>query len=245
MRKPPFAEWFLSQDLGSERAAAIMGDLEELALTRGRLWFFAAYFRTLFTFTWRIVLALVVATVIRQIIVNSFHVYLIHTDTVWRTTNGPFLINTMGPLLAFITQPLWFVLPFAAVRYGVRDHFVQLTFAVAVGTTVAFLFIPFASLTCAIATLVLAAAAFFSSTWRKPLAVLLCTGAAGFLALAAVNAIDTALLARHPALWTSHFFRHYGMMLIFRSSLLALAIVCSRLHKLLLGDPSPPDLTFA
>jgi hypothetical protein len=38
MRKIPPAEWLLSQDIGSDRAAAIMGDLEELAATRGRLW---------------------------------------------------------------------------------------------------------------------------------------------------------------------------------------------------------------
>ena len=91
----------------------------------------------------------------------------------------------------------------------------------------------------------LAAAALFSRTWRKPLAALLCTGAAGFLALVAVNAIDSALLSHYPALWTSHFFRHYGAMLIFRSSLLIVAIVCARMHKLLLAKPSSEDYALA
>jgi hypothetical protein len=238
------AEWLLALFAGSERAAAIMGDLDELAATRGRVWFAAAYARTLLTFTWRIVLALAVAMAGRQIFVNSFHDYMAHTPAAWRDTTGSWLdlLNYSGPLLAFITSTLWFLLPFAAVRYGRRDRFVRLTFAVAVGTTLAFLCIPGASLLCAVATFALAVVAFASPIWRKPLAVLLCTGAAGLLALVAVNTIDSALLSHYPTLWTSHFFRHYGAMLIFRSSLLIVAIVCARLHGWLLQRQSKDSM---
>jgi hypothetical protein len=247
MPKTSLDETLLALFAGSERAAAVMGDMTEMAATRGRLWFIAAYARTLFTFTWRIVLALVVAMAGRQIFVNSFHDYMAHTPAAWRDATGSWLdiLNSSGPLLALITSTLWFVLPFAAVRYGRRDRFVRLTFAVAIGSTLVFLCIPGASLLCAVATLALAAVAFASPIWREPLAVLLCTGAAGFLALVAVNAIDSALLSHYPALWTSHFFRHYGMMLIFRSSLLALAYVCSRLHGWLLERPPISDRTIA
>jgi len=247
MPKTSPAESLLSLFAGSTRAAAILGDLTEMAATRGRLWFWSAYARTLVTFTWRIVLALTVAMAGRQILVNSFHDYMAHTPSAWRDATGSwlYLLNYSGPLLASITATLWFVLPFAVVRYGRRDRFVRLTFSVAVGSTLAFLCIPFASLMCAAATLALAAAALFSRTWRKPLAALLCTGAFGLLSLVAVNAIDSALLSHYPALWTSHFFRHYGAMLIFRSSLLVVALVCARLHKLLLDNPHTPDPALA
>ena len=146
------------------RAAAMMGDLTEMARTRGRGWFVAAYTRTLLALTWRIVLALFVADIGRQLIFDLFHLYIGHTPAAWRNATGSWLdlLNSSGPLLACIMSTLWFALPFAAVRYGVRDRFVQLTFAIAVGTTVAFLAIPFASLLVASATLALAAAAFLS-----------------------------------------------------------------------------------
>jgi hypothetical protein len=239
-------ESLLALFAGNDRAVAILGDLTEMAQTRGTLWFWSAYTRTLISLTWRIVLALVAATVGRQILVNSFHTYyMTHTPVAWRTTYAPFLLNYMGGLLPCIAQTLWFVLPFAAVRYGVRDRFVQLSFAVAVGTTVTLLYIPFASLFCAAATLAIAVTALFSTTWRKPLGVLLWTGAAGLLALFAVGAIDTIILSHHPDWQTGHFFPHYGGMLIYRSSLLAVAIVCSLLHRRLLEQPASTDRTLA
>jgi len=239
------AESLLALFAAPDRAAAILGDLTEMAHTRGRLWFFVAYARTLFSLTRRILLALVVATIARQIIVNSFHIPLRHILAAWGTTNGPFLFSFMGQILAFITDTLWFVLPFAAARYGVRDRFVQFTFAVSVGATVAFLFIPFASLLCAIATLALAAIAAISPTWRKPLIVLFSAVATAFLAIPAVNATDALILSCHPAGSAGSVLTHYGPMLAFRSSLLAVAIVCSRLHRRLLGLPSSADRPLA
>ena len=84
-----------------------------------------AYARTLFSLTWRIVLALFVADVGRELMFNLAGAYFRHTPYAWRTTNGPFLLDHMGPLLAGIMSTLWFALPFAGVLYGVRDRFVQ------------------------------------------------------------------------------------------------------------------------
>src|ERR1035441_5439486 len=141
MPKTILAEGLLARLTDPTRAAAIMGDLAEMAQTRGRGWFFAAYLRTLFSLTWRIVLALFVADIGRQFIFELFHLYTSHTPATWRTSNAPHLLNSAGPLLACVMTTLWFVLPFAAVRYGVRDRFVRLTLAIALGTTVAFLFL--------------------------------------------------------------------------------------------------------
>jgi hypothetical protein len=235
MPNPPLAESCLALFAGPTRAAAIMGDLTEMADTRTRLWFAAAYLRTLASLTWRIVLALFVADVGREFIFDAFHIYLAHTPAAWRSASGPYfsLLNSSGPLLACIMSTLWFALPFAAVRYGVRDRFVQLTFAIALGTTFAFLSIPFASLLCAAATVALACAALLSATWRKPLEVLVWTGVAGLLTIAVAD----VLRFRFPALLLAH---GHGLLaanvyaLLFQTTLLIIALVCSRLHRRLL-----------
>ena len=232
------AEIFLALFAGPARAAAILGDLTEIAQTRGRIWFLAAYARTLFTFTWRIMLALFVADIGRELMFNLANIYFHATPPTWRTTDGPYLLDHMGPLLACIMSTLWFALPFAAVRYGLRDRFVQLTFVVAMGTTVAFLAIPFTSLVCAAATLVLAIAAFASRTWRKPLEVLLWSGAAGLAMIAASNAVRL----RVPLLFAHDHRVLVGnsYALLFQTGLLVLAFVCSRMHTLLLREPATP-----
>jgi hypothetical protein len=238
-------ESILALFAGRARAEAILGDLTEMALTRGRLWFWIAYARTLVSLTWRIVLALFVADIGRQMIFDLFHLYIRHTPDAWRDATDSWLdlLNSTGPVLACIMSTLWFVLPFAAVRYGLRDRFVQLTFAVAVGTTLAFLAIPWASLACAAVTLVLAAAAFTSRTWRKPLEVLLWTGAAGVTMIAVSSAVRfrvLALLVHSHRLLAGNTFA-----LLFQTGLLVLAFVCARMHALLLDKPSPEDRTLA
>ena len=90
---------------------------------------------------------------------------------------------------------LWFVLPYAAVLYGIHDRFVRLASAVTLGTTVAFMFMPWASILFAAATVILAAAALVSKSWRKPLEALACTATAGILTIAAV---DSLRLHFHP-----------------------------------------------
>jgi hypothetical protein len=240
MPKTTPAESILALFAGHARAAAILGDLTEMASTRGRLWFAAAYLRTLVSLTWRIVLALFVADVGRELMFNLANLYFHVTPPTWRTAHGPYLLNHMGPMMACIMSTLWFALPFAAVRFGVRDRFVQLTFAVAVGTTVSFLFIPWASLLCGGAVAVLAASAFFSATWRKPFAVLAGTGSAGLLLAGASNLLRLGPLA---SLAHSHIvFARTANEFAFGGSLLVIALVCSRLHRLL-PVPVPPATT--
>jgi hypothetical protein len=237
------AEIFLALFAGPARAAAILGDLTEMAQTRGRLWFAAAYLRTLFTFTWRIVLALFVADIGRQMIFDLFHLYLRITPAAWRNATGSWLdlLNHTGPLLACIMSTLWFALFFALVRYGRRDAFVRLTALVTAGAFLAFLAIPWVSLAAAAATLALACAAFLSNRWRKPFEVLAWTGAAGLLALAAFTILSRQFVLQHPAsvrILSSHPLALYALVFSFQGSLLLVAIVCSRLHRLLLEPPA-------
>jgi hypothetical protein len=243
--KRPLAEHILTLSVGPTRAAAILGDLTEMAATRGRAWFVAAYLRTLVSLTWRLVLALFAAEVCREFIFDSFHIYLQHAPAAWRTASGPYLnlLNGSGPLLACILSTLWFALPFAAVRYGVRDRFVRLTFAIALGTTVAFYCIPIASAIAAAATLTVAGATLLSRSWRRAAVALAAVGLSGLAALAAA-----AWLMPFVVLFL-HRHLHLGYptrlpMLAFQASLLLIAIVCSTLHSRLF-DPSPRPSTAA
>ena len=243
MLKPSLPESLLALFAGRDRAAAMYGDLTEMAATRGRLWFFAAYIRTLISFTWRIVVALFVADIARQFIFDLFHLYMRHTPAVWRDATGSFvdLLNLSGPLLACVMSTLWFALPFAVVRYGRRDPFVRLTAVVAAGTTIASLAIPWISLLAATAVLALAGAAFLSSRWRKPFEVLTWTSAAGLLSLAAFTVLSRRFLSQHSAIahgLGSHPHAVDAMVFSFQGSLLLVAIVCSRLHRWLLRPDS-------
>jgi len=243
MPKTPLAESLLALLAGPARAAAIYGDLTEMAAMRGPLWFFAAYARTLISLGWRLVVALFVADIGRQFVFDLFHLYMRHTPAVWRNATGSFvdLLNLSGPLLACIMSTLWFALPFAAVRYGYRDPFVRLTAVVAAGTTIAFLAIPWISLLAATAMLALACAAFLSSRWRKPFEVLAWTGAAGLLSLAAFTVLSRRFLSQHPAIshgLGSHPHAVDAMVFSFQGSLLLVAIVCSRVHRWMLERPS-------
>lgn len=228
-----FSEWLLARITDPTRAAAILGDLQEMSTTRGRFWFWTAYARTLIALTWRIVLALFVADIGRELIFNLASLYFHVAPPTWRTTNGPYLLSSMGPLLACTMSTLWFVLPFAVVRYGVRDRFVQLTFAVAVGITVAFLFIPWASLLFSASTLALIAATMTSREWRKPAEILAWTASAGLLTIAAADALRLRI---HPQPGIERAIANYAQMFAFQIALLVVAIVCSRLHSLLLGQ---------
>ena len=195
-------------------------------------------------------LALFVADVGRQLAFDTFHLYLRHAPSGWRANTGSFvnLLNASGPLLACIMSTLWFALFFALVRYGRRDAFVRLTALVTAGAFLAFLAIPWVSLAAAAATLALACAAFLSSRWRKPFEVLAWTGTAGLLGLSAFTILNRQFLSAHPAFVVNlarHPLRQDLLVFSFQGSLLLVAIVCSRLHKLLLEPPAPADRIIA
>ncbi len=50
---PAIVEWLLARVTDPTRAAAMLGDLTEMAATRSRLWFLTEYIRTLISLGWR------------------------------------------------------------------------------------------------------------------------------------------------------------------------------------------------
>jgi hypothetical protein len=151
MRKVPFAEWFISQDIGIERGSALYGDLEELAATRGRLWFWTMYFRALISLGWRaggsaFITAIVASwlvfrrvqsgmSLLRGVMVHfGFHQF--HPGLFGESTNhASVLIGNMSIVTASF---LFFAVPFLLVRFGWRDRLTKLAILLLVITVPAF-----------------------------------------------------------------------------------------------------------
>jgi hypothetical protein len=241
MRKTLATEWLLARLTDPTRAAAILGDLTEMAATRGRLWFWTAYTRTLVSLGWRAPVALVCAYICTRhnwlgaVIFGSLGLF--HRIP----PNGPAHTGHRSQffLISFLIA-LNLVLPFVLVRFGLRNRLAQLA------TAIFLLTIPLYSLTLggmkitdyAIAVTVLAALSL--PAWRRPMIVLAAT-------LAPVAVITS--LWPHP----EHFLytRGYGftapqllwIMVLYRTLELCItAIVCSFLYRRLLRK-KPTDLS--
>jgi len=135
MRKGSAAEWMLERAAGDVRGVAIYGDLLELAATRGRVWFWMAYVRTLVALVWRTAAAFACGTVVfaamfrlRPTLPRMWWLW-------WAGMHHPYL--TRGT--RYVALSLWFLLPFVATRYGLQDRFVRLAIAVGAMVTLAVL----------------------------------------------------------------------------------------------------------
>jgi hypothetical protein len=246
MPRTSFSEALLARITDPTRAAAIMGDLEELSTTRGRLYFWTGYARTLISLTWRTPVAFAAGIVILNLLTSFVERWIIHHPTSWRTTlHDTPAIFQIGPLLATLTIPLWFAVPYAIVRYGLRDRFVRLAAAALLLTTGTFLYIPFASLASALLALAILIAALFSTTWRRPAIVLIATvatGAAAFAAFLSAAAIGFQFVIEYVRIPQ---FRLLFWEIAVLTSALIVALVCSRLHRWLLQAPSNRDSALA
>jgi hypothetical protein len=232
---PNLPESVLALFAGHDRAAAIMGDLTEMAQTRGRGWFVAAYVRTLFALRWRTVAAFAVT-----------YAY-VHSVWVFRATySSMHLLFRWVPYAGYAYRPpvWWFYLrpfesvftglyvlaPFLLVRFGLRDRLTQLTFVLFL------LSLPDYSnrLLLAVPLEAFLAAAFFVALclrpWRRPMVVL-----------------TLSLLPRYAileALQNSYQLGHHRLsgntVEFFQSmSFVVTAVLCLWLHHWLLQRPNP------
>jgi hypothetical protein len=260
MPRAAFPELLLARVTGRDRAVAIMGDLEELAHIRGRGWFWTTYLRTVVTFAWRPSVAFLfgyfsflVATLVFQrpwvgpgAGHRSLLTAMLQNDV---APLLPFAVARLifpiaGPLLVCIMIPLRFVFPYAAVRYGPHDRFVQLAGAAYLITTLMLVYPPVLSPVAAVTVVLGFATALILPLWRMPmmaLAATLATGLAAVVALFGVVAIGGAYLMEqlpHPhILYKSEI---PSAAISFFASLVA-AIVCSSLHARLLRSPQSGD----
>jgi hypothetical protein len=128
----PIAEWLLALFTGSARAAAIMGDLTEMATTRGRRWFWIAYIRTLVSLGWRtpaaIVAAVVFARYLRSVIAGSLmpHVnFPLHQRGLLGTWS-PHFDHFCWTLSLNAVMCAWIVFPYVAIRFGLHNRLTYL-----------------------------------------------------------------------------------------------------------------------
>lgn len=175
MRKMSATEWFLTRVTDRARAAAIMGDLIELAATRGKLWFWTAYLCTFISLGWRTPAAIVAAIV--------FTKYLRHTIAFRLQPRWNFHVHepglfgqphphidafcwTVSLSVLFCT---FIVFPYVAVRFGLRNRLTYLAgilFLLAIPT---YSMIPWVyELTGLLITLIIVAA-LASPLWRWPM----------------------------------------------------------------------------
>jgi len=120
-------ELVLALFAGRERTAAIYGDLLELAATRPRTSFWTGYFRTLMSLSWRPLTAFLTGASFFAIL--SYN--LVFPILFFFAMGHPHFGEAFGDA----TLQLWFLVPFAVIRFGIRDRAVQLAFAVSLIST--------------------------------------------------------------------------------------------------------------
>ena len=245
------AESLLARAIGPTRARAVFGDLLELAATRGRLWYIATYLRTLIAFTWRTPAAFLIAFITFYVLYRSNVTWYFFGRGAPLMLRHPYIAAT---LFNVILQ-LWFLVPFAAVRYGVRDRFVQLAFAASLIASCACGCIAVAGLSVVLTvlTLLAIAALLVSARWRGALMALSATIAVGVvtvLNLGYLAHIYCWIYEHKPLNATSHYtffdrgyaFPHTIFWIVTWSiallNMLVLSLVSSRLHRYLLAPSS-------
>jgi hypothetical protein len=244
---PNLAEGLLARLTDPTRAAAIMGDLTEMAVARGRLWFFAAYLRILATLVWRAPAAFLCGC-----LSLSFAIFLIgHRARYIPHQEGTLtivpqylasLIPFAGVFLVGMAIPLWFLVPFGLVRYGARDRLVRLAALFALLSTAALFSLAVLSLTNAVAALLLIVSTLFSPRWRKPMVVIAASATTGLAAL--VLFYDTLGKLYHPHILNPYESHPVAWMVAKMAAVVAMvvpAIVCSWMHDRIL----PPHSTGA
>jgi hypothetical protein len=237
-------EWLLARIAGRDRAAAILGDLAEMAATRGQLWFWMAYARILVRLGWRSPVALVAGFAGFAFFMSFLTFWMLHTPPAWRNASRIFMVT--GPLTAIMTVPLWFALPYGAVRYGFRDRFVRLACVLFLTSTTVLFYPPALSPYFASAAVLAVAASMILRAWRRPMIVLAATVAAGMTAL--VVSFNLLSKVYHPYVPDPGTFHLRGWIIIRLTVAFALwiaAMVCSRLHHWLLQRPAASDRTIA
>jgi hypothetical protein len=233
-------EALLARITTPERAAAILGDLLELSATRGRLWFWTAYARTLLSLGWRTPVALVGAYACAK----SYWVFTAiqassHWLVRWLPRANPRYFSYFWTLpLTTMLQGLVFLLPFVLVRFGPRDRLTRLAcvfFLLSLplsGNRISGLYLVGGL------TAIAVPAALCLRDWRRPMTVL----AVALVPRYAIAKAFFFLLAthQHSIVWGR------GLFLAFRLlPIAAAAVVCSLLHRWSLEQPevsSPAEL---
>jgi len=234
------SEALLARLTDPTRAAAIYGDLVELAASRGRAWFWLAYLRTLATLLWRTPTAFLCGCLslsLGAFVVGHRSRYIPHQAGT--LTIVPHFIASLIPFagifLIGMATPLWFLVPFGLVRYGARDRLVRLSSLLALLGTAAFFDFAALSLASALVAVLVMTYALCASRWRKPMAIITASAVTGLTAL--VVFYDVMAKLYHPPI-VNLYEPHTAAWIIAKvPAVVAMAvpaIVCSWMHDRIL-----------
>lgn len=240
MHERRFAEWLLGRFQGRLHAAATLGDLEETARHKGRLWFWRAYLAVLVSYAWRPLAGFALANVLffalsrmnwRMFLAWHFVRMHLHSDRI-----GTNVIDVSCLILAVIGG-------YAVIRFGLRDRLtLAALFGFALAEAVQIAWWEGLSLRLLLATASLAILVpLFFRTGRRAVAV--------FGILAAANLTCVELLLRIFTFIGQHVRAgaHYGLApalhaawwIGFKGSLVVVCLLCTLLHERLFLPPAP------
>ena len=181
MRKTRPAEWLLARLTTLDRAAAILGDLTEMAAIRGSLWFWTAYVCAVISLGWRTGgSAFLLALICRKFVFGPILLLLMyHPIGHMHAAGFPGVSNQIKIItwnaMFVIAQCLMFALPFAVVRFGWRDRLTQLVCVFSLIATAAYSLIPWFMDISGVLTALTVVAALLLPLWRRPLIILAAT----------------------------------------------------------------------
>jgi hypothetical protein len=248
------SEWLLARVTTPDRAAAILGDLTEMSATRGRLWFWTAYARTIVTLGWRAPFAFLIAIASGTFLSRAVPAWLFTHRIPALMHIGIGIHGKYYPqfwtfnLTMLMAQALFFVMPFVLIRFGLRNRLTQLAcalFLIALPFR-SFVLMGVSSILCVLAI----AVALLLPLWRRPMIVL------------AATCIPTVALRILQFLWTAgqvyglhifgwhvffdYFWRFPIIFTIYQMTSFTLAaIVCLYLYRRLLQRSLASDRTIA
>jgi uncharacterized protein (TIGR03435 family) len=235
MDKLELLEATLSHYTPPDRAASILGDLLETAQTKGRLWFWFSFIRVLGSLAWRVPVALLGAYAVGGTLIALMMTHdPLWLDADFRHVNPSGTIATSAFMVVAVPgMALWFVAPYAALRFGLRDRVGQLALVLLTVTTLTLLFGKYSTaLVAGAAVLItLVVSALFRCDWRKPVVALSLAVGCSLAGVAAAMTITERAIDYHPD-WSYNmhwFVVHLALTIAF----VILAAVSSAMHSLL------------
>jgi len=227
------SEWLLARVAGTGRAAAILGDLLEIAATRGSLWFWMAYARTIISLGWRTPVGYLCSLASLRIILGI----IVHMRRGYGTSHlmeagifgedSPHIRALFMNLSLLMGQCMIFVVPFTLVRFGLRDRLTRLACALLLVAIPVYSLRPLLMDLSGVLTALAVVTALVSPLWRRPLAVLAATGITSMASFGILASLQRGGILRLSA----------STRLICIDAGIAIAVVvCLYLHRLLLRE---------
>jgi hypothetical protein len=127
MRSASIADWILRRVAGKEQAASMVGDLMEISQHKGMMWFWFSVIGVVAARVWRPALGLVLAAysgfwIVLRLSMELFAHHVKHRPPErWVPVSE--VVLSVGGYLCVATV-------YSAIRFGVRDRFVQSAFAI-------------------------------------------------------------------------------------------------------------------